>query len=132
MHHQRILELWAADLRGFYPHLVEQATAETARILPHNAGLVEQTVLARWVGLTVWLRHITAHELAVPVEDAVRFWRGLRAVAETRAAPTSPLGQAILAVVSDMRRLPQVQPADQMLVSLAAADVLDISRLQKL
>ncbi len=122
---KHLLNLWAAEYRGFYPHLIDAAARQALLIEPPWASAVERTVLGRWVGLVTWLRYITEHELHVPLEDAPRFWRGLRAVAENRAAPMSPLGSAIVAVIADIRRLPLVTAADQMLLGLALADVLD-------
>lgn len=121
----RILELWAADLRGLYPALVQRAAGYAEQLLPPQPSVVEQTVLARWTGLVLWLEHTTRHELKLSEEAALRYWRSLRAVAENRAAPTSPLGLAITSIVADIRRLPQVEAADQMLLSLAVAELLD-------
>ena len=122
---EQLLTLWASELRGFYPALIQRAAHWTDSILPQKSSLEEQTVLGRWCGLMIWLRFHTLYELRVSLDEAPRYWRGMRAVAERRAAPTSPLGKAMLAVVSDIKRLPQVTEADQMLLGLALGDVLD-------
>lgn len=122
---ERTLGLWAADFKGFEPAYVAAAAHQAAELAPPDLGLTGRTALGRWIGLVTWVEASFLSFTFADQSAATLAWRRLRAVAEGRYAPTSPLGRAIAAFCADLRRLRSVSDADSMLLSLAFGELID-------
>ncbi|MCA0353034.1 MAG: hypothetical protein LCH85_13645 [Chloroflexi bacterium] len=113
---------------GSYTHADLHHVTRATQLLHHLApfrDLSEAAVIGRWFTWLLMLEHHTLTYLDLNIEQAQRYWRGLRAVAEQRSAATSPLGQALGDFVGNLPRLPAFSSSDLMLVSLAIGHTLD-------
>lgn len=116
---------WAAQYTRYQFHHVTNATYLTPLIVPHPNAIVERAVIGRWLTWVGLLTEFVTNELALAPDQAMGMWRGLRAVAEQRVAPTSPLGNALNDIVANLMRLANVTPADRTLVGVATGRLLD-------
>lgn len=120
-----LLLAWAGQYNGLGVGHVARAAALSALICPDVATPTDRTILSRWFTWVFALHDYTRHDLCLPPAQATALWRGLRAVAEGRAAPTSPLGAALSDLVANLSRLRHVGPADSTLVALGVGHFLD-------
>lgn len=119
-----LLALWATQYAGLAPEIVMLAQAERRVWTPDWATPADRTLIARWQAVLAWLHHTMRHMDMLP-EQARTLWRGLRTVAEGRAAPTSGMGTAISDITTNLRRLEQVLPIDGLLLGLSISEVID-------
>ncbi|HYF65474.1 MAG TPA: hypothetical protein VD886_21790, partial [Herpetosiphonaceae bacterium] len=127
-----LLLAWAGQYNGLGVGHVARAAALSAVICPDAATPTDRTILSRWFTWVFALHDYTVHDLSLPPAQATALWRGLRAVAEGRAAPTSPLGQALSDLVANLGRLRHVGPADSTLAGLGVGHFLDgLARLHE-
>ncbi|WP_110515358.1 hypothetical protein [Herpetosiphon llansteffanensis] len=113
---------------GSYTHADLAHVTRATQLLHHLApfrSLSEAAVIGRWFTWLLMIEHHTLTYLDLNLEQAQRYWRGLRAVAENRSAGTSVLGQALGDFVGNLPRLPAFSSGDLMLVSLAIGHTLD-------
>ena len=116
---------WTAQYTRYKFHHATNATYLTPLLIPQPRAIVERAVIGRWLIWHGLLTEFVTRELTLPPLEAMGMWRGLRAVAEQRSAPTSPLGTALNDIVANLARLSHVTPADRTLVGIATGRLLD-------
>lgn len=118
-------DLWAGAYSGMDEPIIGAAHSQLRWIAPPWLTAADQTLLGRWLCLREWLNHYVREDMQLPAERAFVFWRGLRAVAEGRSAPTSHFGAAIADVLGMVRHLADLQAADGLFIGVGLGEWLD-------
>lgn len=116
---------WAAQYDGFTLGQAARASALTKYVCPATATPTDRTVLGRWLTWMYAVQDFARYDLRVAPAQATEIWRGLRTVAEGRAAPTSPFGAALSDIVANLSRLRGVTAADITFVGIGVGHFLD-------
>jgi hypothetical protein len=120
-----LLITWASQYHGFSIGITARSAVLSQAVLPPQATQTDRALVGRWFTWTLMLEDYMLHDMQQPGEQATAFWRGLRAVGERRAAPTSPFGLALNDIIANLVRLRGVTPADVTLLSVAVGTLLD-------
>lgn len=120
-----VLLEWAAQYDGFTLGQAARASALTTYFCPTTATPTDRTVLGRWLTWMYAVQDFARYDLRVTPAQATELWRGLRTVAEGRAAPTSPFGAALNDIVANLSRLRGVTAADITFVGIGVGHFLD-------
>lgn len=123
--YDHVLLTWATQYAGFSVGTIARAATLTHAILPARTMATDQTVIGRWLAWVLVMEEHMQHDMCVSGQRATEFWRGVRAVGERRAAPTSPFGLALNDIIANLVRLHGVTPADMTLLSIGVGTVLD-------
>ncbi len=123
--HDPLLITWASQFDGFSLGITARSAVLTAAVLPPQASPTDRALVGRWFTWALMLEDYMRHDMRQNAEQATAFWRGLRAVGERRAAPTSPYGLALNDIIANLVRLRGIEPADVTLLSVAVGSLLD-------